>query len=317
MLLDTVDTVGGAERWLVSLLGARGFPLGEHRRVGGVDPRLYGEQLHVPWLIRFPDAAGRLARSGQLTTHLDLSPSLVDSIDGANVRRLAASARQCMAGRAHCHELGGHRAIRTADWCLRQNADPPTADAGTRGWRRVAIGCRLFVRPDDRWEANDVAKLCPDLVESLSKRLERIIVTMLAVSESDASDRKRRRNVPSSQCKLIWLPPARVTKFATLAEQEIVAGSKFNLLRRRDKFAFAGGSTFRQKLRTMIGHGSPSSSSIARAHDAPRLLSRRAPLAPCADFVRACCYRQVRRPGRLRRSSDEMLGRAGPTIART
>lgn len=26
----------------------------------------------------------------------------------------------------------------------------------------------LYVRPDDRWEANDVAALCPDVVESLT-----------------------------------------------------------------------------------------------------------------------------------------------------
>jgi hypothetical protein len=31
----------------------------------------------------------------------------------------------------------------------------------------VATVSELFVRPDDRWEANDVAKLCPDVVEEL------------------------------------------------------------------------------------------------------------------------------------------------------
>jgi hypothetical protein len=29
----------------------------------------------------------------------------------------------------------------------------------------------LYVRPDDRWEANDVAKLCPDTLESLHAAL--------------------------------------------------------------------------------------------------------------------------------------------------
>jgi hypothetical protein len=33
-------------------------------------------------------------------------------------------------------------------------------------------GGELYVRPDDRWEANDVAKLCPDVVEMLSKSLD-------------------------------------------------------------------------------------------------------------------------------------------------
>ena len=69
-------------QWLVILIGARGYPLGEHRRIGGVDSRLYSEQLHVPWLIRFPDARGQLARSGALTSHLDVSPTLIEWISG-------------------------------------------------------------------------------------------------------------------------------------------------------------------------------------------------------------------------------------------
>jgi len=49
----------------------------------------------------------------------------------------------------------GQRAIRTADWCLR--ADTSSEDAP-----------ELYVRPDDRWETNNVAKLLPEVVKSLS-----------------------------------------------------------------------------------------------------------------------------------------------------
>ncbi len=161
-LLAAVDSARSAGEWLVSLIGARGYPLGEHRRIGGVDPRLYGEQLHVPWLIQFPDNAGQLGRSGQLTSHADLVPSLMDSEANTSVRALTATSRPTWRDALVATSAAGHRAIRTAEWCLRQDPDP----------QRNQIGAELFVRPDDRWEANDVAKLCSDVVETLTIRLD-------------------------------------------------------------------------------------------------------------------------------------------------
>jgi arylsulfatase A-like enzyme len=157
--------------WLVMLLGVRGFPLGEHRRVGGVDRRLYTEQLHVPWLVRFPDGTGRLARSGRLVSPLDLLPTLMDWLDGdqgtgaarydgRSVLPLVRSANSpwrdaLLSGSGTSVE----RVIRTPGWSMR--SDEPAA------------GGELFVRPDDRWEANDVAALCPEVVEGLIAAAER------------------------------------------------------------------------------------------------------------------------------------------------
>ena len=55
------------------------------------------------------------------------------------------------------------RSIRTAAWCLREDIAQREA-AGSDGATDVV---ELYVRPDDRWEANDVAKLCPEVVEEL------------------------------------------------------------------------------------------------------------------------------------------------------
>jgi len=46
-------------------------------------------------------------------------------------------------------------------------SEPPASESLTAD----DIRCQLFVRPDDRWEANDVAGLCPDVVESLLARI--------------------------------------------------------------------------------------------------------------------------------------------------
>jgi Sulfatase len=155
-LCHTVDEAGRGS-WLVVLLGVRGFPLGEHGRVGGIDGRLYAEQLHVPLLWRFANGSGKLARSSQLVSHADLPPALLSAAaDGSfspEHDALLASG------------TAGERSIRTADWCLR--TEPCSADEQTG----EELRCQLFVRPDDHWEANDVSALCRDEVESLLARL--------------------------------------------------------------------------------------------------------------------------------------------------
>jgi arylsulfatase A-like enzyme len=167
-LVEALKSADGGDSWLVMLIGARGFPLGEHRRIGGVDSRLYSEQLHVPWLIRFPDARGQLARSGALTSHLDVMPTLVEWINGdANKASptfdgLSAVTLATVSSPPWREELlsassEGSFAFRTSSWCLRGDTDRESE----------SNGAELYVRPDDRWEANDVAKLCRDVVEEL------------------------------------------------------------------------------------------------------------------------------------------------------
>jgi len=168
-LMEAIDGVGGAARWLVTLVGARGFSLGEHDRVGGVDPRLYAEQLHVPWLIRFPDALGRLARSQQLTTHIDLAALLDDANAGSDIRALPTAPQSAWRDALIAASPAGHRAIRTTEWCLRSKT--PIGEFTMDAAETSSSDVELFVRPDDRWEANNVAKLCPEVVESLFHRL--------------------------------------------------------------------------------------------------------------------------------------------------
>jgi arylsulfatase A-like enzyme len=185
-LLDTcvaalVEFLGespAAEETLLVLLSSRGFPLGEHRRVGACDDALHGELVHVPMMIRFPgdqgDTLGAAARSQALVTPADLRATLLDWWDVALpdapdagsfgeslmpiVRGEVESVRDrlCIAGgdtvRAIRTIAGGDtvRAIRTPAWYLRMDEEP-----------------ELYAKPDDRWEVNDVANRCRDVVEEL------------------------------------------------------------------------------------------------------------------------------------------------------
>jgi arylsulfatase A-like enzyme len=171
-LLEATKASAGDE-WLVTMLSARGFPLGEHGRIGGVDQRTHVEQLQVPWLIRFPDKLGHLGRVESLTSHLDVLPTLVEwmdhggktdrsAFDGTSILPLASCARSTWR-HATISTSASARSIRTAGWCLREDITQEVG-AASNGATQVS---ELYVRPDDRWEANDVAKLCPEVVEEL------------------------------------------------------------------------------------------------------------------------------------------------------
>jgi arylsulfatase A-like enzyme len=183
VLMEAVEAASAAQQsWHVVLIGNRGFPLGEHGLIGGTDLRLTSEQLHVPWLIRFPDGGGRLARSSTLVSHLDLLPTLLDAegLNSSGSRRLdGLSLLQFAAGTAwmdrniHLSANGVAVAIRTPGWCLRNRLAVGLDAHDSTTMEEVGHSeAELFVRPDDRWETNDVSKLCPEVVEELKSLTE-------------------------------------------------------------------------------------------------------------------------------------------------
>jgi hypothetical protein len=56
---------------------------------------------------------------------------------------------------------GTARSVRTDEWTLRW-------ELPTGGRADDVSRAELYVRPDDRWEANDVARRCPDVVGELA-----------------------------------------------------------------------------------------------------------------------------------------------------
>jgi arylsulfatase A-like enzyme len=162
------------ERWLVVLTGSRGYALGEHGQIGGCEGRLFAEMLQIPLMLRFPDASGALARSQKLVSHIDLLPTLVEWIgddsagvgpiwDGLSLLPLARLGTTRWRDELVAANVSGQLAIRNSEWCLRREPAQSSAEE---------VGAALFVRPDDRYEVNDIASLCPEVVERLSAALD-------------------------------------------------------------------------------------------------------------------------------------------------
>lgn len=186
-LLDTcvaalVEFLGespAAEETLLVLLSSRGFPLGEHRRVGACDDALHGELVHVPMMVRFPDAMGAAARSQALVTPADLRATLLDWWDvalpdagsfGESLAPIVRGEVESVRDRLCIADGDTARAIRTPAWYLRMDEEP-----------------ELYAKPDDRWEVNDVADRCRDVVEELQDAAAEYEACLLADRLEDLS----------------------------------------------------------------------------------------------------------------------------------
>ncbi|MDX1948111.1 MAG: sulfatase-like hydrolase/transferase [Pirellulaceae bacterium] len=149
-LLDALDQHPRAGEMLVALTSPRGYPLGEHLRVGTCDQALYGELLHVPLIIRRPGESHE--RMQPLRQTAELFWQVADWL-GLPV------SREPHPDNAAYSFAPGQRSIRTPAWFLRE-----VESAGET--RR-----ELFAKPDDRWEANEVASRGGEVVELLAQRL--------------------------------------------------------------------------------------------------------------------------------------------------
>lgn len=127
------------------LAGARGYALGEHGTLGLAGPA-YRELFQVPLLVRSPQIAP-LRRSAELVQTSNFAELIVQL---ANGQTLELPQRRVAAGTSD-----GSRYLETDDWTWVAAADGETSE--------------LYVQPDDSWQANDVASLCPTELEAFAE----------------------------------------------------------------------------------------------------------------------------------------------------
>lgn len=156
--------------WVVT--SNSGQALGEHGIVGPHRPWLHAELVHVPLIVRLPNAEQAGRRVTGFTQPPDLAPTLRALLglpyegDGHNLlsvmRGETESARDCAV--SHCEVNGvGERAIRTNEWALLV----PEGDDTRKP--------QLFAKPDDRHEVNDLYARNVERADELDAQLRRLL----------------------------------------------------------------------------------------------------------------------------------------------
>lgn len=158
--------------WLVT--SDFGHPLGEHGQIGLRRPWLHEELVHLPLILRLPEAEQGGRRVAGFTQPLDLYPTLF-ALLGSNppasangfdllplARGEAISVREFAVTQL---ELGdaAEIAIRTDEWALLVPTRVPEGDPP-----RESL---LFEKPDDRWEVNDLRARNIERADELEAKL--------------------------------------------------------------------------------------------------------------------------------------------------
>jgi len=168
-LLATIEELPEDEQPLVVLTSTGGYPLGLHGQIGRDDDstvRLYSDTLHVPLLFRRPGGKEGLARCQGLARLGDILPTIVESfglestpqegLDLLNVR-LVDEREFVLSG------IADQRCFRGDHWSLRYHL--PDLDTPLDEIDIHQIATELFVKPDDRWDVNNVADRCKNIAE--------------------------------------------------------------------------------------------------------------------------------------------------------
>ena len=183
-LVDAVWSGRHAATTALLATASRGYPMGEHLRVGPCDEALYTELTGVPWLMHLPDDQFWAVRDHRIVQLADVHATLLHVLE-QNALTPERWGRSVVDLNGHqidsppdvaasCHHL--QRAIRTPAWFMRQDAESQV---------------QLFVKPDDRWEVNEVSDRCQDVVETLSEYLDQF------QTAAQAGDRRQLPPLPA------------------------------------------------------------------------------------------------------------------------
>jgi arylsulfatase A-like enzyme len=176
-LIEELGHRGLLDGLAVIVTADRGLPLGEHGFVGTERPWPHDELIHLPLLIRLPGHADAGLRISTLTQPVDLFPTLLDLLGlpepeshGHSLLPLVRGEKEQMRAYA-CAGLeqgeGLEWALRTPEWGFVLPLRAP-AGAPTRG-------PQLYVKPDDRWEVNNVVQHRLDFAERLEQTLRAFV----------------------------------------------------------------------------------------------------------------------------------------------
>jgi len=168
-LLEQIDHDAATSPTLLVVTAGQGLTVREPGKLTNDCALLAEETIHTPLFIRLPNPSPR-SRRQELVQTVDLLPTLAEwfgvdvsaiPLDGQSLMPLArgeTGSQRPIAITVASPKITG---IRTSDFYLvNRQID------GERDFER-----RLFTKPDDAWEVNDIAAQDPDVVDRLARLL--------------------------------------------------------------------------------------------------------------------------------------------------
>lgn len=172
-LIEAVEEHCPAEELTVVFTTDRGLPLGEHGVIGLVRPWLHDELAHLPLIVRLPGAAEAGRRVQALTQPVDVMPTLlkwfgvpIPELHGHSlVPLIHGEVEEVRPYACIGLAIGGavEWALRTPEWGF---ILPVWLEPGDR-----PRSPQLYVKPEDRWEWNNVILHHSELAGRLEQTL--------------------------------------------------------------------------------------------------------------------------------------------------
>jgi len=157
------------ENTLLVFTASRGFSMGEHRLIGMPEVNdLWGENLHLPLFVRLPQQQDyqRMSRSTSLAQPCDIHATLAEWFGFYEGKSLLQLFDDETASFRNEIQITGDRAISAVmqgDWFFRIRIE-------TDEFQEKRQRIDLFAKPDDRYEVNEVADRCDEIVEAFLER---------------------------------------------------------------------------------------------------------------------------------------------------
>lgn len=176
-LLDELRERIALDEMMIVFTSDHGFPLGEHGVVGTTRPWLHEELVHLPLIVRLPGAAEAGLRITALTQPVDLMPTLLAALELPQEQVHGHSLLPLIHGeveRIRPYVCMGFQQGAAVEWALRSPEWafllPGQVVAG-----ESPRSPQLHVRPDDRWEVNNVYQHHLDLAERLEQTVRAFV----------------------------------------------------------------------------------------------------------------------------------------------
>jgi len=174
-----LDHVRDNEDLLICVTARSGLPLGEHGMIGAPRPALHDELVHVPLVMRLPRKEKAGLRIAALTQPIDLLPTFLETLSQSIppmhgnslwplIREEVEAARPFALSMMR---IGEHESwlMRTPDHALHV-ANATAADETPK--------FQLFMKPEDRWEVNDLHQQQIESAEEMEAELRRFVQSL-------------------------------------------------------------------------------------------------------------------------------------------